>query len=110
MLIDTHTHIYLEDFDEDRTEIIKHCKYLEINQLLLPNIDSSTIDRLIEACNLYKGVCLPMVGLHPCSVKKNFEDELNKIKPFIKKLNPIAVGEIGIDLYCDKSFLNSVKR
>lgn len=109
MLIDTHTHIYLEDFDEDRSEIIKHCKDLEINQLLLPNIDSSTIDRLIEACNLYKGVCLPMVGLHPCSVKKNFEDELNKIKPFIKKLNPIAVGEIGIDLYWDKTTLDIQK-
>ncbi len=105
MLIDTHTHIYLEDFDEDRKEIINECKFHDINQLLLPNIDSSTINKLIDTCNLYPEICYPMVGLHPCSVNENYKKELEKLKPFIKNVNPIAIGEIGIDLYWDKSTL-----
>jgi TatD DNase family protein len=109
MLIDTHTHIYLEEFDEDRSQIINNCKDLDINQLLLPNIDFSSLNRLIDTCNNYQGICSPMVGLHPCSVKSNFENELNKIKPFIETLNPVAIGEIGIDLYWDKTTLDIQK-
>ena len=89
MLIDTHTHIYLDDFDEDRKEIINECKFHEINQLLLPNIDSSTIDKLIETCNAYPEICLPMVGLHPCSVSANYQDELESLKTFIEKIKPL---------------------
>ena len=109
MLIDTHTHIYLEDFDEDRNEIINECKFHDINQLLLPNIDSSTINKLIDTCNLHPKICYPMVGLHPCSVSENYKEELKTLKPFIEKINPIAIGEIGNDLYWDKTTLGIQK-
>ena len=105
MFIDTHTHIYLSDFKEDRNKIILECINSEVNKLLLPNIDSSTINDVVELSLEYKGICYPMVGLHPCSVKKNFEKELSTLKSYIKDCNPIAIGEIGIDLYWDKSTL-----
>ena len=109
MLIDTHTHIYLEDFDGDRKEIINECKFHDIYQLLLPNIDSSTINKLIDTCNVYPEICFPMVGLHPCSVNENYKKELEILKPFVEKINPIAIGEIGIDFYWDKSTLDIQK-
>ena len=106
MFIDTHTHLYLNDFNEDRNEIIKEASNLNIKKLLLPNIDSSTIDDLIKLCDQNRGICYPMIGLHPCSVNKNFQEELNNLHTYIKKTNPIAIGEIGIDLYWDKTTLN----
>ena len=109
MFIDTHTHIYLEEFNADRKEIIKECNELNIKKLLLPNIDSNTIDELLNLTNDYKGFCFPMVGLHPCSVKNDYKKELEILKPYVKKYNPIAIGEIGIDLYWDKTTLNIQK-
>ena len=99
MFIDTHTHIYLPDFDEDRKEIISECKNSRVNKLLLPNIDKSSITDIIKICEVYKNICYPMVGLHPCYVKDSYEDDLDYLKPFIKSINTIAIGEIGIDLY-----------
>ena len=105
MYIDTHTHIYLKDFEEDRKEIITECLDLSVSKLFLPNIDSSTIEDVIQVCNTYPEICHPMIGLHPCSVKENFQEELNNIYPYIKSVQPIAIGEIGIDLYWDKTTL-----
>ena len=105
MYIDTHTHIYLKDFEEDRKEVITECVDLSISKLFLPNIDSSTIEDLIHVCNTYPEICYPMIGLHPCSVKKKFQEELNNIYPYINSVQPIAIGEIGIDLYWDKTTL-----
>jgi len=105
MYIDTHTHIYLKDFEEDRKEVITECVDLSVSKLFLPNIDSSTIEDLINVCDTYPGICHPMIGLHPCSVKKNFQEELNNIYPYINSVQPIAIGEIGIDLYWDKTTL-----
>ena len=76
MFIDTHTHLYLNDFNEDRNEIITEALNLNIKKLLLPNIDSSTIDDLIQLCEKNKNVCYPMIGLHPCSVNENFQGVL----------------------------------
>tara|TARA_Y100000385_G_scaffold145097_1_gene150686 strand:- start:1325 stop:2092 length:768 start_codon:yes stop_codon:yes gene_type:complete len=106
MFIDTHTHLYLNDFNEDRNEIITEALNLNIKKLLLPNIDSSTIDDLIQLCEKNKNVCYPMIGLHPCSVNENFQGELHNLHNYIKQINPIAIGEIGIDLYWDKTTLN----
>ena len=103
MFIDTHTHIYLKDFMEDRNEIIQECAKAKVDKLLLPNIDSSTIEEVIKLSNDYKNICFPMVGLHPCYVSQDFNKELAILKPYIEKCNPIAIGEIGIDLYWDKS-------
>ncbi len=105
MYIDTHTHIYLKDFNEDRKGIIRECIDSGVNKLLLPNIDKSSIIDVIKTCEVYKDICYPMVGLHPCYVKDSYKNDLNYLKPFIKSIKPIAIGEIGIDLYWEKSNL-----
>jgi TatD DNase family protein len=102
---DTHTHIYLKDFDKDRKEIIRECIDKGVNKLLLPNIDKSSIIDVIKICEVHKDICYPMVGLHPCYVNDSYEDDLNYLKPFIKSIKPVAIGEIGIDLYWEKSNL-----
>ena len=106
MFVDTHTHIYLEDFDNDRKVIIEEGYRLNVKKLFLPNIDLNTIENVIEISNKYKNICYPMVGLHPCSVKQNFSAELQVLKSYIKKLKPVAIGETGLDLYWDKSTIN----
>ena len=103
MFIDTHTHIYLKDFIEDRNEIIQECSIAKVDKLLLPNIDSSTIEEVVKLSKDYKNICFPMVGLHPCYVNQHFKKELAILKPYIDKCNPIAIGEIGIDLFWDKT-------
>jgi len=108
--IDTHTHIYLQDFDEDRKRIITECVDKGVYKLLLPNIDKSSIADIIKICEIYKDICYPMVGLHPCYVKDSYEFDLDYLKPIIKSIKPIAIGEIGIDLYWDKSNLKIQKK
>ena len=103
MFIDTHTHIYLKDFIEDRNKIIQECSIAKVDKLLLPNIDSSTIEEVVKLSKEYKNICFPMVGLHPCYVNQHFKKELNILKPYIDKCNTIAIGEIGIDLFWDKT-------
>tara|TARA_B100001287_G_scaffold42180_1_gene31274 strand:+ start:28460 stop:29227 length:768 start_codon:yes stop_codon:yes gene_type:complete len=106
MFIDTHTHLYLKDFDDDRDAIIKESIYFKIEKLFLPNIDSNSIENVIKLTEKYKNICYPMVGLHPCSIKQNFESELEILKNYIGKIKPIAIGETGIDLYWEKTNLN----
>ena len=105
MLIDTHTHLYVDSFDEDRDDVIKECISNSINKLLLPNIDIQSITRLLDLAKSYPKICFPMMGLHPCSVNSNFENDLEIIKKALDENKFIAVGEIGIDLYWDKSTL-----
>jgi len=109
LLIDTHTHIYLKEFNDDRNAVIEKCMSNGINKLLLPNIDTSTIESLHSTCEKYS-CCKPMMGLHPCSVKEDFEKELNSIKTYLYNGNYIAIGEIGIDLYWDKTTLTIQKK
>ena len=110
MYIDTHTHIYLKDFDEDRKGIISECLDSGVNKLILPNIDKISIADVIKICEAYKNICYPMVGLHPCYIKESYEDDLEYLKPIIKSINTIAIGEIGIDLYWDKGTLEIQKK
>ena len=106
MFIDTHTHLYVDAFDEDRDDVIKECISSSIDKLLLPNIDVQSIPRLLTLAKSYPKTCYPMMGLHPCSVNSNFENDLEIIKKALDENNFIAVGEIGIDLYWDKSTLS----
>ena len=103
MFIDTHTHIYLEQFKEDLDRVIKRCMDEGIQKLYLPNIDSEHIDQVQALAQAYPNVCLPMMGLHPCSVKENYRSELEIIREELDKHKYAAVGEIGIDLYWDKT-------
>lgn len=109
MLIDTHTHLYLSDFTSDIDSIITTCRNQNIEKFFLPNIDSSTVNDLLQLAANYPAVCYPMMGLHPCSVKENYKEELSKIEAELSSNKFIAIGEIGIDLYWDKSTLEIQK-
>jgi len=104
MLIDTHTHIYLDDFSEDIQELMHACKKQNISKLYLPNIDSTTIVPLHKLVDAFPEQCFPMMGLHPCYVKESWKDELAISEENLRNGNYLGVGEIGIDLYWDKSF------
>jgi TatD DNase family protein len=103
--IDTHTHIYLPEFDNDREEVVKRAVKSGIEKLLLPNIDIYSVSPMLSVESGFPGICLPMAGLHPTSVKADHKDQLEILENLWTEYNFIAVGEIGIDLYWDKTFL-----
>ncbi|MEM9050554.1 MAG: TatD family hydrolase [Bacteroidota bacterium] len=105
-IIDTHSHMYLEQFDSDRDECMKRALKQGVALTLLPNIDSASIVSLKQTVKDYPDQCLGMMGLHPCSVKNDFKKELAIIKEELVSGDYVAVGEIGIDLYWDKSTLD----
>jgi len=104
-LIDTHSHIYSEEFDADRAEVIQRAKSVGVEHIILPNVDSETLPRMLALEAEYPGYCYSAIGLHPTSVKENYLEELALVKSELKRRNWIAIGEIGIDLYWDKTFL-----
>lgn len=105
-LIDTHTHLFAKQFDEDRSEVVHRALEKGVQQMLLPNIDSSSIQPMLNLCTEFPSNCFPMMGLHPCDVKDNYLEELVIIEEWLQKEKFVAVGEIGIDLYWDKSTLS----
>lgn len=104
-LIDTHTHLFATQFDEDRTEVVQRAIKSGVQQMLLPNINSGTISAMMALCKQFPKHCAPMMGLHPCDVKENYLEELAIVDEWLCKGGFVAVGEIGIDLYWDKSTL-----
>lgn len=106
MIIDTHTHLYLDQFDEDRREVVDRAKARDVNMFLLPNIDVSSIGPLREMVATYPEA-RGMMGLHPCSVAKDYTQQLRIIESELRSGDYIAVGEIGVDLYWDKTFLDA---
>ncbi|MBC7654839.1 MAG: TatD family hydrolase [Oligoflexus sp.] len=105
ILTDTHTHLYYVVDKEDRAEQMERCFKNEITRLFLPNVNSQSVEMVMGLAKAYPQNCFPMLGLHPCDVKENFEEELSTIKYHIEKNKIYAIGEIGIDLYWDKAFL-----
>ncbi|WP_117235596.1 TatD family hydrolase [Vibrio maerlii] len=103
-MIDTHAHIYASEFDQDREEVVKRALSQGIDRILLPNIDLESIEPMLATEKQFPEVCRSMMGLHPCYVDANVEQTLATIKSWFDKHNFIAVGEIGIDLYWDKTF------
>lgn len=103
-MIDTHAHIYASEFDNDRDEVVKRALEQGIDRILLPNIDLESIEPMLKTEAAYPEVCRSMMGLHPCYVDGNVEQTLKIIRGWFEKHNFIAVGEIGIDLYWDKTF------
>lgn len=102
-LIDTHTHIYHEDFKNDIAEVIDRAKKAGVEKILLPNIDRESIDSLHNLCDAYPNYCVPMMGLHPTSVTTNWKEDLAYLKSLFANRTYIAVGEVGVDLYWDQS-------
>ncbi|MGI9918729.1 TatD family hydrolase [Vibrio owensii] len=103
-MIDTHAHIYASEFDNDRDKVVKRALEQGIDRILLPNIDLESIEPMLKTEAAYPEVCRSMMGLHPCYVDGNVEQTLKIIRGWFEKHNFIAVGEIGIDLYWDKTF------
>ncbi|MDR1357241.1 MAG: TatD family hydrolase [Tannerellaceae bacterium] len=108
-IIDTHCHLYLEDFDADREAVILAAKEAGIEAVLLPNIDLSSIDRMHELCDRHPGFAYPMMGLHPTSVDGNYPAVLKQMEALLHTRSYCAIGEIGIDLYWDKTRLKEQK-
>ena len=105
-LIDTHSHLFLEEFSEDLPQVIERARSAGITHIFMPNIDSTTIDSMLSVCNTYNDYCFPMIGLHPTSVNADYETELEIVARELKSFNKyIAIGEVGMDLYWDKTFL-----
>lgn len=103
-IIDTHSHIYQDDFDNDIDDVIDRARRVGVEKILLPNIDVSSIGQLHSLSDKYPDYCIPMMGLHPTSVADGWEKELATIKQQFGKRAYIAVGEIGLDLYWDKTY------
>jgi len=103
--IDTHAHLYLPEFDADRESAVETALYRGVRRILLPNIDSSSIEPMNKLADRFPGVCFPMMGLHPTSVKDNYREELDRVEKELSHRNYCAIGEIGIDLYWDKTHL-----
>lgn len=103
-MIDTHAHIYASEFDQDRNEVVDRALKQGIDTILLPNIDLESIAPMLETEKQFPSVCRSMMGLHPCYVDANVNETLAEVKSWFTKHNFIAVGEIGIDLYWDKTF------
>jgi len=104
-LIDTHTHLYLPEFDSDRDDIVNKAVSSGVIKLLLPNIDLKSVDAMLSAADRYKNICYPMTGLHPTSVREDFRTQLDELDKIASEREFIAVGEIGIDMYWDKTYL-----
>jgi TatD DNase family protein len=103
-MVDTHCHLYLEDFKADIAEVIKRAEVEGVNKFYLPAIDSSETENIFLLVKKYPEKCFAMMGLHPCSVKENYLDELGIVKKWLSKRKFAAIGEIGLDFYWDKTF------
>jgi len=106
---DSHSHIFDNVFDSDRAEVIARAAAVGVKFHILPNIDSTYSDRVMEVAETFKGICFPLIGLHPTSVTENFEDELDHVGKMLQKSTFYGIGEIGIDLYWDKTYFEQQK-
>jgi len=106
MFVDSHSHIYSEEFSTDRAEVISRAVKAGVSKIVLPNIDSSTIKPMLDLADSNPQLFIPLLGLHPTSVKEDFRKELEIMEYWFEKREFAGIGEIGIDLYWDKTFIN----
>lgn len=109
LLTDTHTHIYYHTENDSLAEQMQRCFDKDIQRLFLPNVNSASIAAVMKTVDAYPNNCFPMLGLHPCDVKENYQEELTKIYAALQQHKVYAIGEIGLDLYWDKSTLEIQK-
>lgn len=105
MIIDTHCHLYLDEFKNDIGDVIKRADAETVRKFYLPAIDSSEIENMFLLEKKFPGKCIAMMGLHPCYVKENYQEELAIVKGWLSQRKFAAVGEIGLDFYWDKTFV-----
>ncbi|MDR0559738.1 MAG: TatD family hydrolase [Prevotellaceae bacterium] len=104
-MIDTHAHLYSEQFDGDRDEVIQRAIAANVTKFIVPSTDSDSFDSMKKLCDAYPDVCFPAAGLHPTSVKENFENELSFVEKRLSDGKFCAVGEIGVDCYWSTDFI-----
>ena len=105
-LVDSHSHLFLEDFQSDLPQVMMRAREAGVTHIFMPNIDSTTIEPMLKVCSEYKGYCFPMIGLHPTSVDAGYEKELAVVAGHLAMPDGyVAIGEIGMDLYWDKTYL-----
>ena len=105
--IDTHSHLFLEEFAEDLPLVMQRAKAAGVSRIYMPNIACSTIKPLLDTVAQYPDYCFPMIGLHPTSVNSDFREELKVMKELLDQSHPfVAIGEVGMDLYWDRTFIN----
>lgn len=109
-MIDTHAHIYLPRFEPDRADMLQRAKANGVEAIYMPNIDARTLADMIALQEQYPNYCYGMLGLHPCSVSADFKVQLAKLELAFDNYSFIAVGEIGVDLYHDKTFFEAQQR
>lgn len=107
--IDSHAHLYLDQFAEDIDIVVERAYQQAVTKVLLPNIDMNSVASMFALCDRYPEMMLPMVGLHPCFVDITFREVLDKLYPFLEDPRVIAVGEMGTDLYWDKTYIEEQK-
>ncbi len=108
ILIDSHSHLFLEEFNSDRVGVLKRADEVGVGYHVMPNVDSSTSKQLIEVSEKFSQ-CFPLMGLHPTSVKSDFELEIDHVEQMLSKFSFFGIGEIGIDLYWDKTYIAEQK-
>lgn len=108
-LSDTHTHQYIPEMREQIGALMHRALENRVQKLYLPNIDSDSVKDVFSLTDLYPNNCFPMMGLHPCSVKENYQEELDFISKYIDEPRVVGIGEIGMDLYWDKTFVEQQK-
>jgi len=104
MFVDSHAHLYAEQFSEDISEVLKRAQEMQVNKIFLPNIDRDSIAGMRKLANDHPDLCYPMMGLHPCHVKENYREELELVAAELSDRKYYGVGESGIDLYWDTTF------
>ncbi len=105
-MIDTHSHLFVEEFAEDLPEVIRRAKDAGVTHVFMPNIDDTTTDAMLEVCRQYPGYCYPMLGYHPTSVDACSKEKVLRMKELLVEGHPfVAIGEVGMDLYWDKTYL-----
>ena len=105
MLIDTHSHIYSDDFSHDLDDVVQNAYNNNVKKIILPNINSGTVKRLLDLADSYPHLCFPLMGLHPTSVAPDYKEELEAMEYWLDKRKFYGIGEIGIDLYWDKTYV-----
>ncbi len=110
-MIDTHSHLFVEEFADDLPEVIARAQAAGVTRVLMPNIDETTIDDMLRVCAGYPDYCYPMLGFHPTSVDADWRVRMSGMKQRLMEPHPyIAIGEVGMDLYWDKTFLREQQR
>jgi len=101
--IDTHCHLYSEEFSGDRRQMVRRAIEAGVETCYMPNVDVSSIDAMLELENDFPGHCIAMMGLHPCSVKEDFEEQIEVVRDWLAVRKFVAIGEVGLDFYWDLS-------